>query len=452
MRYWLFGALPDYDLLKKVPKLGAKGDSWHPACHRDDLAVGDHVILWQHGPKAGVYAFGTLTSKAYKRRSKWHVDIAYEPLLKQPVFKLDLRKHASLRNLSELVKRQNPVVVKPKEWHALEELIRGDTINIFTCYEQKENQFTNGLVSMLELSRHSGAPLAESLLRTLPRLYMEDEIRSFRVLRGIDGTADAELCGNDCCIRFETKIKAGTLATVKAGIVGKQIRDHLERLERSPQALKVLVLLTPDDSNSGYVKRILSSKTIKAFCRKSKHHVLHLEWRGVYEFLEDRVAKKADPVFKQLVRQFLRQIHDRIFEQDFAGIIQKIAFGDKAEVYPYTTEDHVGYLDQMKRGEWTCWNTPKEYTKLNGTGRKLLLYDNQREAITVEVEIARVEEHKESGKYHCRNSFVPKTLKLYPTPIPLGHIKSISGFENFTRGMAAAWNVTQEQYRQLTGG
>ena len=446
MQYWLFGALTSYDLVEKVPELANKGDYWVPACHRNDMAEGDHVILWQHGPRAGVYAFGKLTSKAYKRGGEWRVDIAYDPLLKQPVFKRDLRKHASLRNLSEKMKRNNPVIVKPNEWHALKELISKDTLNIFTGYGQEENQFTNGLVSLLELSRHTGTPLAKLLLTTLAKFVLKEEIKSFRVLRGIDGTADAELCGSDCCIRFETKIEAGPLDLRK-----EQIPAHLERLERSPQALKVLVLLTPDDGNSDYIKRILSNKSIKAFCRKGKHHVLHLEWRHVYEFLKDSVAKDEQTVFNQLELQFLRQIHDRIFDQDFAGIIQKIAFGDWTEVYPYTTKEHDGYLDEMKRGEWTCWHTPREYKKLNGTGRKLLLYDKKREAITVQVEIQQVRKMKRVGGFPWRNSFVSKTLRFDKGRwIPLPRILKVPGFENFTSGRAAAWNVTQEQYRLLT--
>ena len=39
----------------------------------------------------------------------------------------------------------------------------------------------------------------------------------------------------------------------------------------------------------------------------------------------------------------LEQFHDCIFEQDYAGIIQKISFGDLAEVYAHK------YLDEMRR-------------------------------------------------------------------------------------------------------
>jgi hypothetical protein len=79
-----------------------------------------------------------------------------------------------------------------------------------------------------------------------------------------------------------------------------------------------------------------------------------------------------------------------------------------------------------------------------------MLYDPFRKAITAEFEIAKVEARKSRGKYPCRNHIVPGTVQDYSErPIPLSHIKTIPGFENFTRGMAGAWNVTHEQYRLL---
>jgi hypothetical protein len=317
----------------------------------------------------------------------------------------------------------------------LKELISKDTLNIFTCYEQEENRFTNGLVSLLELSKEGRTPLIKSFLKPLLDLPLKGPIGKFRVLRGFDGTADAELSGRDCCIRLETKIQSGTLRE-------DQVREHLKQLERSPQALKVLLLLTPDDGGSDYIKRFLSKNSITRFCRKDKRHkVLPLEWKHVYDFL-DRVSKRHGAVFGQLVSQFLRQVHDRIFDQDFAGIILKIAFGDRSEVYSDK------YLKEIE--EWSYWNTPREYTKLNGTGRKLLLYDKDRKAITAEVEIENVRKMKGLGDYPWRNFFVPGTLRVDANLITLLQIEKLPGFKNFHSGGSAAWNLTQAKYSQLT--
>ena len=83
---------------------------------------------------------------------------------------------------------------------------------------------------------------------------------------------------------------------------------------------------------------------------------MHLEWRRVHDYLKDSATNPETTMFSRLVSQFLEQIHDRIFEQDFAGIVQKIAFGVHAGVYPES------YLDEVKRRD--RWNTPRRYEKL----------------------------------------------------------------------------------------
>jgi hypothetical protein len=112
--------------------------------------------------------------------------------------------------------------------------------------------------------------------------------------------------------------------------------------------------------------------------------------------------------------------------------------------------DPETYLKQMKAKEWERWNTPRKYEKLDGTGRKLLLYDKTREAITVEVEIQSVSKTNESRSFPWTNVFVHDTLRVYRDVIPLDSILRIPGFENFKSGRSANWNVTREQYNQLT--
>lgn len=367
-KIWLFQANPNlYKLVEEVPARLRKGDFWLVRQHRDDLRAGDKVVLWQSGEEAGVYALGALVGKPYKRQSEWRIQIQYKPLLKQPVFKRDLKKHPHLRNLSvlKMPHGKNPYPMKESEWQALQKIISKDTVSIFTPYQQEENRFTNGLVALLQLSSICDGPLpVTSFLNNLLALELRGEIGSFRVLRGYDGHADAELCGTDSCIRFETKIRSGALD-------GDQVQRHLKWFERAPHALKVLVLLTPDDVNSGYIKRFLSSKCIKSFRSKGKDHkVIHLEWKHVYDYLKQSIAHSKVSVFSRLVSQFLEQIHDRIYEQDFAGIIQKIAFGDESEVYAETTDEHTGYLDDNLE-QWTRWDTPTRHDKLDGKGRKL---------------------------------------------------------------------------------
>jgi len=103
----------------------------------------------------------------------------------------------------------------------------------------------------------------------------------------------------------------------------------------------------------------------------------------------------------------------------------------------------------MRDGKWTKWNTPKRYKNLDGTGRKLLLYDKERKAITVEVEISEVEETSDEEDYPFTNWFAQDSIRVLERPIDAKIIESISGFENFTRERAPYRNLTHEQYREL---
>jgi hypothetical protein len=306
-------------------------------------------------------------------------------------------------------------------------------VNIFANYQQEENLFTNGLVALLDLSRHEHPQFGRSFLRDLLGLSVEGRVQPCRVLRGIDGTADAELRCKGFCVRFETKIRSGALTA-------RQLKSHLKRLSHCPERLKRLVLLTPDDGGSAYVREFLDIDR----CR-----MLHLGWRAVYDWLEERASQSKGTVFSQLVRQFLDRIHDCVFEQDIAGVITKIAFGDESEVYPDT------YLREMRRDEWDRWNTPRQYKNLDGKGRKLLLYDGKKRGITAEVEIKKVSRIPRRRKWCWRNLFVPGTLRIFRKPIPLSRIRSIPGFEGFSmyrKDRSAYRNITREQYRLLMEG
>ena len=316
--------------------------------------------------------------------------------------------------------------------------VGGDTPNAnpFRHYKQEENRFTNGLISLLSMSPPK---FASAFFRDLLHIEPIGALETFCVLRDIPGHADAQLCGSDSCIWFETKIACGSVSD-------SQLSRHLRRLQNCRGRLKRLVLLTPDDSNSNYIKRVRS---------KFKPRVLHLQWRKVYDYLEGKAGKDATTTFSMLVRRFLEQIHDRIFEQDYAGIIQKVAFGEKANIYAET------FLDDLRagaRGEWTYWNTPQKYEKLDGTGRKLMFYDKTYEtgvgdpgAIVGEVEIRKIKRTNQSRNFPWSNYLAPGTLRVYPKSmrIPRAHILGVPGFENFVRAWSGHWNVTHEQYRLL---
>jgi hypothetical protein len=303
------------------------------------------------------------------------------------------------------------------------------SLNIFTHYDQEENQFTNGLISILSLSTIEGPQFVASfLLDELGLRRSKDGDTTFRVLKGIKGTADGELCGEECRILFETKIVSGMLEDA-------QILAHLAQLRTGSERLRRLVLLTPDDSQSTYVQTFLAFDT---------ECILHLAWKRVYSFLENSQKNELRGVLSELVRQFLVRIRQKVFEQDVAGIIQKVQFGEKSGIFENT------YLGEMETRE--RWNTPRQYKSLDGTGRKLMLYDKTRQGITIEVEIRRVHETGREPDYPWANEFAPGTLHRFVPPIPLSIIRSVKSFENFGvpgTDRSAYRNITRQQYQEL---
>lgn len=300
-------------------------------------------------------------------------------------------------------------------------------VNIFANYGQEENHFTNGLFSLLTLSTLDGPDLLDSFLQDVLSLLPPQGITTFKVLREMDGsTADAELSGPECCIHFETKIESGTLRD-------DQVQWHLEHLKKRT-GLTRLVLLTPDDSTSQFVEHFVSL---------DPDRIQHLEWKSVYDFLDQSLTSHKGSVFVRLVQQFLERIRNRVFEQDIAGVIFKVSFEKATGVH------ESKYLEEMDRGEWTKWNTPRQCKLLDGKGRKLILYDHTRKSLTVEVEIGSVKRTDHEEGFPWTNEFVPETLRILHPPIPLAEIRALDAFKDFGKERSPYRKLTQEQYKQL---
>jgi len=301
-------------------------------------------------------------------------------------------------------------------------------VNVFIPYKE-ENSFTNGLLCLLKLSSHERPRLVKSFLK-LVSIESDGELDcrfNVRVLRGIDA-ADAELRIGSCCLRFETKVESGCLTH-------DQVSRRLRELMNCPGRLKRVVLLTPDDGRSRYVQEIV---------KKYTPHVAHLEWRNVYTFLEKESSGVG--TFSELVNQFLQRIKEKVFEQDFAGAITKIAFD-------YGQVDRDGYLDDFRKNQrGDAWNLPSQIKQLDGTHRKLLFYDNRR-GITAEVEVKGMRIDRRNREFPCYYVFADRPT-VFEHPIPLQHIRQVPGFENFglyRKDRSPYRNITREQYAQLVG-
>jgi hypothetical protein len=305
-------------------------------------------------------------------------------------------------------------------------------INIFSHYSQKENQFTNGLLSILGLSYEESPSFVHDLFEIEFSLKIPKKPLEFKVLRDIskfgdESIPDGEISNETICILIETKISSGTLRE-------EQIRNHLKILNRKKVKFKKLILLTPDSGDSSYIKRFLAispSKTVQ------------LEWSRVYRYFEKyHLANKS--LLSTIVGQYLDQIRDCIFNPDIAGIIMNVDFSEKSGVVPEV------YLEQMQNGEWESWNTPRQYKNLDGKGRKLILYDKNMQALTMEVEIEQVKKTEIEKDYPWSNIFSPGTIKIFNYPVPVAAIRKLDGFGTFGRERSAYRNLTIKNYQIIT--
>ena len=155
------------------------------------------------------------------------------------------------------------------------------------------------------------------------------------------------------------------------------------------------------------------------------------------------------------------------------GIICKIMLCEEdAEVYnkklcpEHAKED---YRDLLRSGEWPNrhgsngrweWGTPSHYMRNGRT--KLLLYDREEKAITVEVDVIPegfVEEKCECDPtvkhhFHFRNLMDPKSVRALSDPISLKKIQQLPGFSHFnTRGDRSPYRlISRRDYDFLISG
>jgi hypothetical protein len=275
------------------------------------------------------------------------------------------------------------------------------------------------------LSQYHGRPaLKRFFSEFLPDIRLSGDVRRCYVLRGTPGTWDAQLCGPNFRIIIETKIKSGALGS-------EQVIRHLEKLDTCPEETRVLVLLTPDESNSAYIQKDFVEK----FSGRN-HHVRHLGWPRVRDFLE-QFAEGRPSVYSELVKQYLLEIRSKIFDQDYAGVIQKMAF---------TPETGLTEENWFKYARGGHWDTEKKYNQLDSPGRLLLLYHHS-QGIVARAEVQDIRPVQKV--FGFRNIFVPGTLKHVKPVIPRARIEEVIGKDLGSR--SPYFNVTRQQYQQLIG-
>src|SRR5262245_50214231 len=110
--------------------------------------------------------------------------------------------------------------------------------SIFSTYRTGENRVTASIVAVLRsLALHRTERLLGALME-----QSEFELVTFedQTAKGGRGVPDASITAS-CRLLIETKIERNAVRT-------DQIRRHLERLNAASEAVKRLLVLTPDDA------------------------------------------------------------------------------------------------------------------------------------------------------------------------------------------------------------
>jgi len=319
--------------------------------------------------------------------------------------------------------------------------------NCFRNYGQTENNFTNGLFSVLEFLTCRDGNFLIKFFADLLNVDFPETNATFKVLPGSEKsktdhgqpvTVDAIVSSGDVALFFETKIKPYSLRP-------QQIKGHLKRaIGPAREKTKKLVLLTPDDPTSDFLKATISI---------DPSVIIHLRWKDVRDFLNGHVRQLHDSVLNKLVAEYVDVIKTTIEQQDYIGIIQKVAFTKKTGLS--CPKDCVRELLKPHG-----WGLPKKRNELDGMGRKLLIYSRKAEAqgrkspaILYEAEVLGC---KEDANYEpdfpYRYAINADSVVEFDPPISLKKVAELGRFRNFGVRQNAYSNLLRTEYEKLTAG
>lgn len=332
---------------------------------------------------------------------------------------------------------KSPAALPAQEGNAMGDIVFEGTRNIFANYGQAENNFTNGLFSLLELSQCEDSSLPRRFFTDLLNVDFPQGIPSFKVLGQMEPrcTVDAQVIGENVSLFFETKIQSYTLES-------RQIEQHLKAVRQCRSKVKKLVVLTPDDGCSDFIKERTAL---------SPQFIIHLSWAAVRDYLIRESARWKGRVLEGLIKEYVAVINGTIEEQDFIGIIQKVAFNKKTGL---SCREHCLTLLMDRDAEW---GLPKQRNELDGEHRKLLLYSAEGfeeglKGVFCEAEVAGCEWDDSETDYPWRYRIKPESVNKFTPPIPVTRIEKLPRFEKFrARGVRTPyWNLLRSEYQYLT--
>jgi hypothetical protein len=154
--------------------------------------------------------------------------------------------------------------------------------------------------------------------------------------------------------------------------------------------------------------------------------------------LQASAKNQAEFLYSPGVKKLWREADP--YSDKIVGAIAYITFGDFTQVY----SDE--YIEEFIKGEWDQWNTPRDY--MGSTPGILLLYDPEREGITIYAEVTGVKKQEE-GNFPYQNAIDPDSVIVFVPPISKEAITNVRGLESFGKGQSPKYNLKQYMFDKL---
>ncbi len=197
--------------------------------------------------------------------------------------------------------------------------------SIFSTYRTGENRVTASILAVLRsLALHRTERLLGALMER-----SEFELVTFQnqAAKGGKGVPDASITAS-CRLLVETKIE-------RNAVRGDQIRRHLERLNTAPEAVKVLLVLTPDDSSPPAVAEIGDAK------------VAWTSFAALDQAI-DELLKDPSEVISEREAFLLRELQAMLAEEGLVSLANDVVVVPARNAWPEYRDFHA-YVCQPKR-------------------------------------------------------------------------------------------------------
>ncbi|GAB7025749.1 HNH endonuclease [Geotalea toluenoxydans] len=181
------------------------------------------------------------------------------------------------------------------------------------------------------------------------------------------------------------------------------------------------------------------SERIYSQSKPSEKDEVRMDFQAPSDFEDPQYAMKFIKIAYDNLRKKLKIPNQHI------GIIMKLSFGEKSDLYPETYLQHLLNLEKTDES----WNLPRNPKALTNGGKKILIYDPERKGITAEFVVEKIIKTDREKDFPWSCYIQPYSLKIFDPHIGVDLIEGIEGLENLASARQAYRNVSEIQYAQL---